>query len=183
MKEVQLLETNYKVKQQFVFNQTRTKIERLEREAISKLNQTYMQKIEQQKEKNNMETLNLIKCFNEDKKLTEWSDCVSIEVYEFKDQKYIDKICNVYYGEENGEKCKSKKHFCNMCCDHHIGRMHIKFQRKCLSVCRNIVKGNVDQTKLKKHDEHAKPIEKQIEKPKKAFINLDTYWIDKPFYR
>jgi len=150
------LEMEFKMKESKIFNQTSNKIDEIEKQAIAKLKESYQEKVELEKQKNNIETLNMIKCFNEDNKLTEWSACVSLEVFKFQNKKYTDDLCSKYYGEENGDKCKTKKHFCTMCCDHHVGRKHKRYQVRCISVCKKIVRGKADIKKLKKHDDNHK---------------------------
>jgi len=109
----------------------------------------YNNNIIYQRQQARLQAQKMLKMIKNQNKLNNWNDCVDNRLKGFKNEKYIIKICKLYYGTSKLKFCQKREKFCKMCCNFNIGFSHGKTRKNCSNQC-NIIVNHIKVKKSKK---------------------------------
>ena len=98
------------------------------------LNQINFHKLEAKKQ-----AQTVLKLIENQKKLTDWSQCSHKKLTGFKDSMFVSGLCKLYYGDNGLPRCIQQRYFCRMCCKFHIGLNHLDIRKKCIKKCDKLI--------------------------------------------
>jgi hypothetical protein len=85
-----------------------------------------------------------LESFKNKNKLTDFKECYSKKLSNFKNDKYIKKVCEKATSNNNNndiESCQKTENFCNVCCESHIGIFHLHDLVDCKTKCIKVTNG------------------------------------------
>jgi len=124
-----------------ILKEVEDKIHKLKQQEIKNTKKAYDRRINEEKEKANLKSRKLIKTIIDQDKLRKYNICYDVRLQNFRNEKFILKICMKYYGEDSYKECSTKENFCERCCYHNIGINHIQERITCKEECSKIISG------------------------------------------
>jgi len=139
-KEAKMLKLEHIARQEKILKEIQAKVKTMKEEEVKEYKKSFDTEVSIEKENVNKEIKSMINELDNQKKLTDPSECYNVALKGFSNKGYIENSCKNNYGEMGKSTCVKKNYFCNLCCNIHIGKMYADKRGDCKKKCEDMIK-------------------------------------------